>query len=51
MRSKNTSGYPANITANSWNCLANHQHALNKTKPVKVYTKEEIEAYKKKRSL
>jgi hypothetical protein len=36
---------------NSWNYVANKQHEMNRRQPVKVFTKEEIEAYKKSKGI
>ena len=42
---------PKGMQANSWRCIAKEAHAKSKKNPVKVYTKAEIEAYKKARGL
>jgi hypothetical protein len=44
----NKSGVPRHKVSNSWNAVANKQHAINKQQPVKIYTKEEIKQYESK---
>lgn len=41
---------PKGMQANSWWAIAKEAREKSKKNPVKVYTKEEIEAYKKARS-